>query len=587
MTKNKLSSKELYLKLLSYLKPLMHVFIVAIIASIGYAALDAYIIKLLQPFVDKGIVARDREFISFLPILLPLLFLFRGLCSFGSNYCMAWVSRKLVLNIRKDLFSHYLKLPVSYFDNNNTGDLLAKLIYNADQLYKACTDIVIDVIREGFLIIFLLGVMFYTSWKLTVIFFIFAPVMGVLFFIINKLFRKLTHKTLDAISSVMHDSKEALTGQEVIRIYGGYDFIKNKINKTLANYNKREMRQALIKSISTPTIQLIGGAALSLTLYVALSGIIDANLTAGAFSTLFASMIAILKPIKQVTNINIYIQRALAASEDIFTTMGIAPEDDSGSKSIQKANGAIEFKHINFKYSNSEQAILKDINISIKPKQTIAFVGHSGAGKTTLVKLLPRFYDNYQGEIYLDNTEIKQYKLADLRAQIAIVSQDVILFNESVADNIAYGHGAEVNMEKVVAAAKAAQAHEFIQKLDNGYDTLVGENGGLLSGGQRQRLAIARAIYKDAAILILDEATSALDTESERKIQIALDNLMTDRTTLVIAHRLSTVINADKIIVMDKGMVKEVGTHDELLTSNGLYRTLYNMQFKDIEEVVE
>ena len=580
----KMSNKELYCQLLSYLRPLLPIFIIALVSSIGYAAIDAYVIKLLQPLVDKGIVGRESSFISFLPIILPLLFLFRGLCSFGSNYCMAWVSRKLVLNIRKDLFAHYLRLPVSYFDKNNSGELLSKIIYNADQLYKACTDMIIDVIREGFVIIFLFIIMLQTSWKLTLVFFIGGPIMGVLFFIINKMFRKSTHKTFDAIGSVMHNTKEALDGQLVIRIFGGHEFITTKINQTLLNYNYREMKQALIKSISIPVIQLIGGAALSLTLYISLSGLIDANLSAGAFSTLFAGMIAILKPIKQVTNVNIYLQRALAAAENIFSTMAEPAEVDQGDKVVAEVSGAIEFDNVSFKYDTRDDVTLDNVCFSAKAKQTIALVGHSGAGKSTLVKLLPRFYDEYSGKILLDGIDIRDYKLSNLRSHITMVAQNVILFNESISDNITYGSPKPIDQEKLIAAAKAAEAYDFIMALDQGFDTVVGENGVQLSGGQRQRIAIARALFKNAPILILDEATSALDTESERKIQIALQNLMQNRTTLVIAHRISTIINADKIIVMDKGNIVDIGTHKELLEHDDLYARLYNMQFQDVSK---
>jgi subfamily B ATP-binding cassette protein MsbA len=581
MLENRLSNKELYITLLSYLKPFLPIFSLAILASIGYSAVDAYIIKLLQPLVDNGIVGREQGFIGYLPIFLPLLFLFRGVCSFGSNYCMAWVSRKLVLNIRKDLFAHYLKLPTTYFDNNNSGELLSKMIYNADQLYKACTDIIMDVVREGFLIIFLFCVMLNTSWKLTLIFFIGGPIMGILFVVINKMFRKLTHKTLDAIGSVMHNTKEALDGQQVIRIFGGHEFIITKINKILVNYNDKEMRQALIKSISVPTIQFIGGAALSLTLYIALSGVIESSLTAGAFSTLFAGMIAILKPIKQVTNVNIYLQRALAAAENIFSTMQLPPEVDMGTQELTKVSGKIEFKNVNFRYDKQKELVLRNINFIAKPKQTIALVGYSGAGKSTLVKLLPRFYDEFSGEITLDDINIRDFKLANLRKHITMVSQNVVLFNESIVDNITYGQPKPIDQKKLIEVAKAAQAYDFIMELEHGFDTLVGENGIRLSGGQRQRIAIARALFKNAPILILDEATSALDTESERKIQLALNNLMTDRTTLVIAHRLSTIINADQIIVMEHGEIIEVGTHQQLLANNNLYAKLYNMQFND------
>ncbi len=583
---NKLTNIRLFSKLFCYLKPLLPIFILAIVASIGHSGIDAYIIKLMQPLVDKGLVARDVGFIKFLPVLLPVLFLFRGLFGFASDYGMAWVSRKLILNIRSDLFKKYLNLPTDFFDNANTGELLSKIIYNADQLHKACTDIVADVIKEGFSILFLFLLMLYTSWKLTLVFFIAGPMMAVLFVVVNKMFRKLSHKAQDAIGMVMHTIREALEGQQVIRIYGGQRFITDKIDSVLNNYNKKELRQILIKSISIPTIQLIGGVTLSLTLYVSLTGMVDPDLSAGAFATIFFAMAAILKPIKQVTNLNLYLQRALAAAESIFIIMELPDEQDAGSFTIERAKGAITFKDVGFKYNNRSDTVLSNINFKIMPKQTIAIVGHSGAGKSTLVKLLPRFYDYYTGQILLDTKDIKKYKLSNLREQISIVSQNVILFNDTISNNIAYGFGdgsepdnSKDRLDKIIKAAIAAGAYEFIVNLPLGLDTVIGENGVLLSGGQRQRIAIARAIYKDAPILILDEATSALDTKLEREIQSSVENLMADRTTLVVAHRLSTIVNADLIIVMDKGQIIEQGTHKELLERSGYYYNLYNMQF--------
>ncbi|MBP9722950.1 MAG: lipid A export permease/ATP-binding protein MsbA [Gammaproteobacteria bacterium] len=584
----KLTNKELFGKLFAYLKPLLYIFITVIIASVFHSAIDAYIIKLMKPLVDRGLVARDIEFIKILPILLPILFLIRGIFGFISDYGMAWVSRKLILNIRSDLFKKYLSLPTGFFDNTNTGELLSKVIYNVDQLYKACTDIVADVIKEGFTIFFLVLLMLYTSWKLTLVFSICGPVMAVLFVIINKLFRKLSHKAQDAIGLVMHSIREGLDGQQVIRIYGGKSFIINKIDTVLKNYNKREMRQALIKGVSIPSIQLIGGFALSLTLYVSLSGLVDPNLSAGGFATIFFGMAAILKPIKQVTNLNIYLQRALAAADSIFNIMALPAEEDIGTIEVDRVKGHIEFKNIEFKYNNRHEKILTNINLNITAKQTIAFVGQSGAGKSTLLKLLPRFYDYYTGDILIDNINIKDYKLENLRKHIAIVSQNVVLFNDTISNNIAYGLNTESNnMENIIEAAKAAGAYEFIMALPNGFDTMIGENGVLLSGGQRQRLAIARAIFKNAPILILDEATSALDTKLERKIQQALENLMVNKTTLVIAHRLSTIAKADQIVVLDKGKIVEMGSHSELLANNSFYASLYKMQFEYIPELTD
>lgn len=592
----KYSDKQLLFKLMAYLKPLLPILFLSIIASLGYAAVDGLTIYLLKPVINDGLVNRDQGFISFLPILIPVLFLIRGIFNFASNYSMAWVSRKIVLNVRRDLFAHYLRLPTKFYDQNKTGDLLSKIIYNADQLYKACTDLIIDVVKEFFTIVFMLGLLLYTSWKLTLVFLLIGPIIGILFGVVSKIFRKLSHKSQDAIGSVMHNIREALEGQQVVRIFGGSEYMAIKIDKALKNYNRREMRQALVKNISIPVIQIVGSIGFGFTLYLALSGIVDPSLTAGDYAVLFASMIHILKPIKQVTSVNMYLQRALAAAESIFSILEQPAETDKGTIEIasDKLQGNIKFDNINFSYNNCEdnnKLVLNNINLDIKAKQTIALVGASGSGKSSLLKLLPRFYDDYLGNIYIDNINIKDYKLKNLRQHISLVSQHITLFNETIANNITHGIEFDINniehKNKLITATEAAGAYGFIQDLKDGFDTMVGENGILLSGGQRQRIAIARAIFKDAPILILDEATSALDTETEREIQLALENLMSTRTTLVIAHRLSTIINADKIVVMEHGKILESGRHDELISHNGVYNKLYNMQFNNSEEIIQ
>lgn len=581
----KKKSLKNYFRLLSYLKQYWLIFLLATIANIAYSGLDAYVIHLLKPLVDEGFVNKDPSVIKSIPYILPLIFLLRGIFSFSSNFGIMYVARKIVMKLRLDMFSHYLQLPIKFFDSNSSGNLLSKIIFNVDQVSKASTDVITDFTRNIFLIIFLVYVMFSVSIKLTLTFLIALPIISFLFVFVSKRFRKLSHRIQNTMGSVSQVAEEGISANREIRIYGGFSFEVNRFNKSLKNFNKQEMKNIFMRAISGPVIQLFAGCALAFTIFGALS-LTGANaITAGGFTALFSSMVALLKPLKELNTLNNALQKGLAGAESIFEILDMPKEINEGTKILKNPIGKIEFNNVSFRYNN-EKEVLKDISFDVKPGQTIAFVGKSGAGKTSIINLLPRFYNINSGKILLDGTDIQEYDLSSLRNHIAIVSQNVTLFNSSILNNITYGVN-KYNMNKVLEAIKFANLEELISTLPNGLNTIIGEDGILLSGGQRQRLAIARAIFKNAKILILDEATSALDSETEVSIQNALDNLMKNRTTFVIAHRLSTIINSDKIIVMHEGKIVESGTHNELLEINGIYQGLYKMQYeKKFEETV-
>jgi subfamily B ATP-binding cassette protein MsbA len=583
------AGRAIFRRLLGYLKPHTGMFVVAVLASILYAGVDAYIVRLLKPLVDEGLVSRDPQFIAQIPFLIPCIFFVRGVASFFSSYGMAWVGRKILLRLRSELFSQYMRLPVSFFDAHNSGELLSKMVFNIEQVYKACTDIVVEVVREGFLVIFLLVVMWLSNWQLTLVFLGGGPLIAGLLSGVSRKFRQLSFKTQDAMGSIMHATQEALDGHQVLRLFGGHVFMSQRLNEALKQYNHREMREAFLKAISVPVVQFLGGLLLALTLFLGLGHGLELNLSPGTFSALFASMIALLKPVKQLTSMNNAVQKAIAGATSVFEILDLPTEPDLGTYTADRVQGHICYRGVSFTYPRHSAEVLQNITLDIPARKTIAFVGHSGAGKTSLVHLLPRFYDGFVGHISIDGVDIRDYTLDNLRKHIALVSQHVVLFNETIRENIVYGTDRAYTDEEVWAVLKLAQALGFVEALPLGLDTKVGEKGVLLSGGQRQRLAIARAFFKNAPILILDEATSSLDAESEHKIQMALESLMQNRTTLVIAHRLSTVKNADAIVVMDRGSIIEAGTSESLLAQEGAFAELYATQWSaygDRERVV-
>jgi ATP-binding cassette, subfamily B, bacterial MsbA len=526
------------------------------------------------------LVAKNHHFLETAPFLVMGVFVLRGVASFFSNYYIASASRNVIMRLRQDLFAHLQRLPSRYYDHTTSGQVLSVLLYGVEQVANASADVLTTAIQSFFLIIGLIIVMFSISWKLTLLYFLIVPLVTVIMRVASLRIRRLSLKIQDSVGELSHRAEENIEGYKVVRAFAGQDYEIEKFNKAARTNRQREMKVVVARSLSVTAVQFITAGALALTLYIATLDIADSLITPGGFVAMVAAMLALLKPMKDFALVQNKLYRGLAGAQNVFEMLDEKPEEDKGTKPLARAKGKIEFENINFAYG-SGKSVLHDISFTVEPGKIVALVGRSGSGKSTIVSLLTRYYDYVQGNIFLDDVPIRDYLLKDLRHQFALVSQQVTLFHDTVLNNIAYGCFNGVSEEAILKATKASYAMEFIERLPQGFQSLIGENGVLLSGGQRQRIAIARAILKDAPILILDEATSSLDTESERYIQAALEQLMKSRTTLVIAHRLSTVEHADKIIVMDEGKVIEVGNHKELLAENGHYARLYRIQFKD------
>ena len=571
---------HIYSRLFTYVRRYWPALLIASVASMLYSGVDAWFIYFLKPLLNKGLVAKNLHFLAFAPLLVMGVFMLRGIASFFSNYSIASASRSVIMCLRQDLFAHLQRLPARYYDHTTTGQVLSVLLYGVDQVANASADVLTTAIQSVFLIIGLIIVMISISWKLTMLYFVLFPLVTVIMRVASLRIRRLSLSIQDSIAELSHRAEENIEGYKVVRAFEGQDYEAEKFNKVARNNRQREMKVVVARSLSVSAVQFITAAALALTLYIATLDIADSLLTPGGFVAMVAAMLALLKPMKDLAFVQNKLYRGLAGAQNVFELLDEKSEEDAGILPLARASGHIHFNCVSFNYDDGKE-VLNNVSFAIKPGQVIALVGRSGSGKTTLVSLLPRFYNDYTGDITLDGISIRDYTLKDLRRQFALVSQNVTLFHDTVFNNIAYGRFGTVTEAEVIAAAKASYAMEFIERLPEGLNALIGENGVLLSGGQRQRIAIARAILKDAPILILDEATSALDTESERYIQVALEGLMKTRTTLVIAHRLSTVEHADNIIVMDNGSIIEMGNHDELLAQSGHYAKLYHMQFKD------
>ncbi len=561
-------------------------FIIGLIGICGNAAVDAGLTWSLKPLLDQGFIAKNKEFIELLPIFVIVAFLLRGIASFLATYSISRISRNVVMTLRQMVFNHLLKLPANYYDKKTSGGLISTLLYNVDQVSNASANSLIILVRESCTIVGLLIVMFIISWKLTLLFFAVTPIIAITSSFSGKRIRRYGRRVQARMGDVTHIAEEAIEGYRVIRTFGGQAYEANKfITATTDNRNK-ELELIATNAIASPIVQLIISVIIAITIYLATTHV--GNITAGGFASILAAMLAMLKPVKNISTINNSIQQGVVGAEGIFDLLDEPGETDDGKEIFSRVKGEIKIRNLSFSYASApDKPILKNLNISIKSGSTVALVGKSGSGKSTLVNLLPRFYDEFTGEILIDGMNIRKATLESLRDQFAYVSQHVILFNDTIRCNISYGRINNVSEAEIIDAAKAANAWEFIAALPEGLDTRIGENGLLLSGGQRQRIAIARALLKDAPILILDEATSALDTESERTIQDALPRLIKNRTTLVIAHRLSTIENADKILVMKEGEIIEEGDHFTLLKINGEYSKLHSMQFTEVPTMVE
>jgi len=569
---------KVYLRLLSYLKPFWGIALLVLLGFSINAATEVSVAKLLE-YIIEAIQNKDQSFTSLFPFLVVILMFFRGLGLFMGGYFTAVISRNLVFNIRQEVFAKLLRLPSQYYLDNTSGHITAKIMYNVEQLTAASTEALRTLLQQGLITLALLGYLLYTNWRLTMCILIFAPVIG---FIISKAarrMRKLSQQVQDTMGDVNHVVQETVNANLIVKGFGGQSYEQERFKQNSLENLRRGLKMVAVQQLNSPVVQLIMSISLSIVMFIALRPQILGDTSAGEFVAYITAAGMLARPIKALTDINEKIQRGMAAAHSVFELLDMPEEKNTGTLT-DSLKGDIEFKDVNLIYDDGHRAI-HDFNLQVKAGETVALVGRSGAGKSSLVNLLVRYQDATSGQILLDQKPIEDFEITALRTQIAMVNQQVVLFNRTVRENIAYGQLEGASDEDIIAAAKAAYAHDFIMALPQGYDTQLGAQGLNLSGGQRQRIAIARAILKNASILILDEATSALDNESEYFIQRAFDKAMQDRTTIVIAHRLSTIENADRIVVMDQGRIVEQGSHAELIALHGAYYQLHQRNFEE------
>ena len=571
------SSRDLYLRLLGYVRPYWRIFILSIVLMAASAATEPAFPALMKPLLDGGFSGNTAYPPWLLPLLIVGVFLLRGVLGFCADYAMSWVSNKIVLDLRNDMFKRLVQLPTDFFDNQSSGAVMSRIAYDVMGVTSAATGVLTTLIKDSLAVIGLLAWMFWLNWQLSLIALLLIPVVALVVRGFSSRLRVTSRAVQQAMGEIMHVLEESIEAHKVVKIFGGQAYEARRFVAASGQQRGQAMRQTIAAAALGPIVQVFAAIVLAIIITIAMRQSAAGGATVGDFVSFITAMLMLLAPLKRLTDINAPLQRGLAAAESVFDLIDEVPEDDQGTVELGRAQGQVEFRAIRLRYPEAGREALAGINLAIPAGQTVALVGASGSGKTSLANLLPRFYHSTAGEILIDGHPIETLTLSSLRANIALVSQDVVLFNDTVAANIAYGLG-EVPRGQVEAASRAAHALEFIEAMPQGFETLIGENGVKLSGGQRQRLAIARAILKNAPILILDEATSALDTESERHVQAALDVLMKNRTTLVVAHRLSTIEHADRIVVLEAGRIIEEGRHTELLAKEGAYASFYRMQ---------
>ena len=570
---------RLYRRLLQYVIPYWRTFIISIVSMLVLAASDPAIPALMQPMLDGAFVEKDPATMKWVPILFVVLFAIRGFASYANGVALYWVSNKVVMDLRQEMFIRMLSLPSAYYDECSSGSLLSKFTYDVMQIKEAATNAITTLVRDSLAIIGLLAWMFYLDWKLTLVAMAAAPFITTVVLVIRKRIRKMSRKVQDSMADINHVLGECISGHKLVKLYDGKEQEIKRFQE-VSNANRRySMKFAMAAVASSPLIQLITAIVLAIIIYIAIQNAAAGEISVGEFTSFFTAMAMLLNPLKRLARVNEHLQKGLAACESVFAMLDQSIEPDIGKQILERAKGKIEFRNVNFSYGEGDQKALNNISMHIKPSETVALVGASGSGKSTMANLVPLFYAVAEGKILLDGTDIQDISLQSLRQNIALVSQDVVMFNDTVRNNIAYGSLNDSGDRSIIAAARSAHALEFIEDLEDGFDTAIGEKGLKLSGGQRQRLAIARALLKDAPVLIMDEATSSLDTHSERQIQLALEEVKAGRTCLIIAHRLSTIENANRIIVIDNGMIAETGTHAELIKQNSVYARLHQLQF--------
>jgi subfamily B ATP-binding cassette protein MsbA len=575
------TASVVYGRLWRYVLPHKLIFFVAVIGMSATAVIEASLVWLLEPLMDDALVAQNLEAARWMPIAFVSIFVARGLAGFATEMSLGWIGRSVISSLRRDVFRKFLTLPTRYFELQSTGPLLSRMTYNVEMVAESVTSVVTIAIRDVLTVIAAIAVMLLQSPKLTLFVAILFPIVAVLVRMLGGVFRRYSGRIQDSIGEVTQVTEEIVSGNRIVKIFGGQEYETSRLDEVDGRNKKQNLKLINVRSAGVAVTQIIFGFGVAGVIYMAGVESVNNDLSPGQFISFLSAMMLMLQPVRRITNVNATLQRGVAAAGSLFNVMDEDDEIDTGKLEKKCVKGDVEFRNVTFSYGDESAVILNDVSFSVASGKSVAIVGHSGSGKSTLVSLLPRFYDIDSGEVLIDGDPIRDHTLASLRNNISLVSQDVVLFDDTIANNLAYGELRQHTEAEVQQAAEAAYVLEFADELPDGLGTFVGERGVLLSGGQRQRIAIGRALLKDAPILILDEATSALDTKSERRIQAALNELMKDRTTLVIAHRLSTVEKADCIIVLDRGRIIESGTHQELLAREGHYASLYNLQFSE------